>query len=213
MKKKAMAQAKKMAAFDVAAETVLADSVRDLDIEIATFGTSKTAVKTYLQEQYKSRLLLRNRVYNTIPIVSEFRQQVKPYALRMNPCPAPGGTKVSTNELISYLRRLLALMIKEDLQRPLQPTATPEDQKLVRQLPVISATFLNPESVRLKKLQESTVAAMAAPKDDPWFARLEQEYMGKILYDGGYYRVFRIQFVPNKGKHHTLTRTPPQTYS
>ena len=81
MNKKAMAQAKKMAAFDVAAETVLADSVRDLDIEIATFGTSKTAVKTYLQEQYKSRLLLRNRVYNTIPIVSEFRQQVKPYAL------------------------------------------------------------------------------------------------------------------------------------
>ncbi len=55
-------------------------------------------------------------------------------------------------------------MITEDLQRPLQPTATPEDQKLVRQLPVISATFLNPESVRLKKLQESTVAAMAAPK-------------------------------------------------
>ncbi len=92
---------------------------------------------------------------------------MKPYALRMNPCPAPGGNKVSTNELISYLRRLLALMITEDLQRPLQPTARPEDQKFVRQLPVISATFLNPESVRLKKLQESTVAAMAAPKDDP----------------------------------------------
>jgi hypothetical protein len=58
---------------------------------------------------------------------------------------------------------------------------------------------LNPESVRLKLLQESTVAAMAAPKDNPWFARLHEEYMGKILYDGGYYRVFMIQFVPNKG--------------
>jgi hypothetical protein len=53
-----------MAAFAAAAETVLADSVTDLENEIATFGTSKTAVKTYLQEQYKSRLLLRNEVYN-----------------------------------------------------------------------------------------------------------------------------------------------------
>ncbi len=46
MKKKARAHANKMAAFDVAAGTVLADSVTDLENEIATFGTSKTAVKT-----------------------------------------------------------------------------------------------------------------------------------------------------------------------
>jgi hypothetical protein len=40
---------------------------------------------------------------------------------------------------------------------------------------------------------------MASPKDKPIYNKLVDEYMGKILYDGGYYRVFSIQFVPNKG--------------
>jgi hypothetical protein len=32
--------------------------------------------------------------------------------------------------------------------------------------------------------------------------------MGKILYDGGYYRVFMIQFVPNKGNPNTCVPQP-----
>jgi hypothetical protein len=96
-------------------------------------------------------------------------------------------------------------MIGEDLLRPLEPTARPEDQKLVRQLPVISERYVNPESIRLKQLQEASVASMASPKDNPWFDLLQVEYMGKILYDGGYFRVFAIQFNPNKGPLISLT--------
>ncbi len=182
MQKKARSHANKMADFDVVAETMLAETVGALANEVASFGKAKIAVRTYLQERYKSRWLLRNGKYKTIPYDSEYQQKVKPYALRMNPFPSDGG-KVTTDMQITYLTKLLHLMIAEDFQRPLETTARPEDQQLVRRLPVLSEHHLNPESVRLKLLQESTVAAMAAPKDNPWFALLHEEYMGKILYD------------------------------
>ncbi len=86
----------------------------------------------------------------------------------------------------------------EDNLRPLEPAAKPEDAKLVRQLPVISEQYLNSSSTRLKKLQASTVAAMAQPKDNPWYTRLMETYLGKILWDGGHFRVIAIQYVPNK---------------
>jgi hypothetical protein len=91
-------------------------------------------------------------------------------------------------------------MIAEDNLRPLEPTARPEDAKLVRQSPVISEEFLNPSSTRLKKLQASTVAALAQPKDNPWYTSLMKTYLGKILWDGGHYRVIAIQYV-YKGKN------------
>ena len=160
-----------------------------------------------LKTPYKSRRLLRNGKYNTIPSTSKIRQRVKPYALRMNPFPNEEG-KITTDMQITYLTKLLHLMINEDLRRPFETTARPEDQKLVRRLPVLSEQHLNPESVRLKALQESTVAAMASPKDNPWIARLQEEYMGKILYDGGYFRAFMIRFVPNKGNPNTCTPLP-----
>jgi hypothetical protein len=104
---------------------------------------------------------------------------------------------------ISYLKRLLYyLMIDEDLQRPLEPQACAEDTQLVRRLPVISQTYLNLDFLRLKKLQEATVAAMAQPTDSPWYGKLKDEYLGKILYDQKtYYHVFAIQYVPNTGKN------------
>ena len=103
---------------------------------------------------------------------------------------------------ITYLKNLLYLMIAEDLKRPNEATAQASDAKLVRQLPVISDLFLNPRSLSLKNLQESRIAAMASPKDNPWFARLMEEYLGKILFDDGeYFRVFAIQFNPNKGRN------------
>ena len=93
-------------------------------------------------------------------------------------------------------------MIAEDLKRSLETTVRPEDTKLVRRLPVISEIFLNPESVRQKQMQEETVAALAQPKDNPWYAKLKDEYMGKILYDQkAFYRVFAILTYP------TLART------
>jgi hypothetical protein len=105
----------------------------------------------------------------------------------MNPLPTLGN-KININIQIAYLQKLLQLMIGEDLKRPLEPTARFDDQKLVRRLPVICERYVNPEPVRLKALQESTVATMASPNDNPWFALLQEEYMGKILYDGGYFR-------------------------
>jgi hypothetical protein len=89
-------------------------------------------------------------------------------------------------------------MMAEDAQRPLEPAAQPQEAKLVRNLPVISETFLNPKSTHLKKLQQDTVAALAQPKDNPWYTRLHEEYLGKILWDGGLYPVFAIQYNANK---------------
>jgi hypothetical protein len=201
MNAKARAQAKKMNAVDVALQTTLAETTTDLDSEIASFGNSKMAVRTFLQDQYKSRVLLRNGLYNTIPTASEFRMKNKPYKIRMNPHSTP-GKKSNTDGQIDYLRRLLHVMIAEDLARPLEPTVRPEDTQLVRRLPVISMKYLNPESSRLKKLQEDTVAAMSQPQDNPWYARLTAKYLGMILYDQkAYYRVIAIQYVANKGKN------------
>jgi hypothetical protein len=201
MKAKARAQSKKMDAVDVALHTTLATTCADLNCEIASFATSKLALRTYLQDQYKSRVLLRNGMYNTIPNDSEFCMKNKPYKLRMNPHPT-SGKKSNADGDIAYLTRLLHVMIAEDLQRPLEPTVCAQDTQLVRRLPVILVQYLNPESSRLKNLQEDTVAAMAQPQDNPWYARLAGAYLGKILLDQkAYYRVFAIQYVPNKGEN------------
>jgi hypothetical protein len=67
---RARTHAKKMMNFDVAVQTTLAETCSDLEDEMASFGKGKIALKTYLQEQFKSRKLLRNGTYNTIPIGS-----------------------------------------------------------------------------------------------------------------------------------------------
>ena len=67
---RARAHAKKMMNFDVAVQTTLAETYSDLEGEMASFGKGKIAFKMYLQEQFKSRKLLRNGTYNTIPLFS-----------------------------------------------------------------------------------------------------------------------------------------------
>ncbi len=42
---------------------------------------------------------------------------------------------------------------------------------------------------------------MAQPKENPWHSLLAQGYLAKILWDGGFYRVFDIQFNANKGRN------------
>ncbi len=180
-----------MNAVDVALQTTLVESRSALDGEIASFSKSKIMLRTFFQDQYKSRTLIRNSIYTSIPETSEFRMKQKPFKLRMNP-----------EMQITYLKRLLYVMIDEDRLRPMEPTVGAENTQLVRRLPVISQAYLNPESVRLKKLQEATVAALAQPTDNPWYAKLVHEYMGKILYDQkAFYRVFAIQYVPNTSKN------------
>jgi hypothetical protein len=140
MNAKARSQAKKMENVDSALETTLAETRNDLEGEIFSFGNAKGALRTYLQEQFKTRELLHFGKYNTIPLMSDFRSRAKPYALRMNPSPVM-GVKISTDMQITYLKNLLFAMIKEDLQRPLETTARPEDTQLVQRLPVISEMF------------------------------------------------------------------------
>jgi hypothetical protein len=197
---KARAQAKKMNAVDVALTTTLAETTTDLDEEITFYRNSKGALRTYLQDRYKSRKFIHNGIYPSIPEVSEFRSSTKPFKLRMNPDPS-SGTKVTTDMQISHLKRLLYLMISEDRERPLQATVGHGDTQLVRRLPVIAHAYMNPLSTRLKKLQETTVQNMSLSKENPLYDQIHKAYMGKILYDGGYYRVISIQFVPNKGKN------------
>jgi hypothetical protein len=67
MQAKAKAQAKKMNAVDIALETTLCDTSTALNGEIASFGASKMSLLTFLQDQYRSRLLLQNGLYKTIP--------------------------------------------------------------------------------------------------------------------------------------------------
>jgi hypothetical protein len=204
MADKAKAQATKMNKLDVALETTLAESRNELDNELQSFGTAKIAKLNYLEEQYKSRKVLRNGIYLSIPPASVYRSHKKPYPLRMKPHPSP--TKVTTTmDRINYLRKLLLLMITEDLARPLERNGLLQDKHIVRRLPVVSHVYINPVSVRLKTEQEARVAAMAAPEDNPWLAKLHAEYVGKILYDGGYFRVFDVLYVPNKGSR---TRFP-----
>ncbi len=102
-------------------------------------------MKIFLQEQYKSRISLRDGVYNAIPVGFEYRSKTKLYRLRMNPFPTEGKMHGYDTQ-ITYLKSLLYIMMAEDAQRPLEATAQPQDAKLVRTLPVISETYLNPRS-------------------------------------------------------------------
>jgi hypothetical protein len=199
--KKAQLHANKMMDLDVAVQTKLAKTVTELDGEIASYENRKGALKSYLQNQFKSRKILRNGVYLTIPVGSEYRAKKKPYALRMNPFPRDGKTTSNDTQIIAYMKGLLYIMMAEDSKRPMETTAQSEDAKLVRNLPVISEAYLNPRSRHLKKLQQATVAALAQPKDNPWYTRLHEAYIGKILWDGGLYRVFAIQYNANKGRN------------
>ena len=157
-----------MDSYDADVETPLAESRRALDGEITSFGTAKIAFKTYLIEQVKSRKLLHFGIYKSIGLTSPFRSAAKPYAIRLNPNSKP-GVKITTDMHITYLKDLLYVMIAEDLQRPNAATARPEDNKLVRRLPTISQIFLNPESLRLKRLQEvsPTLTLTLNPKSRP----------------------------------------------
>jgi hypothetical protein len=64
---------------------------------------------------------------------------------------------------------------------------------------VVSHVYVNPVAVRLKAEQKARVKQLAAPEDNPWLAQLHQAYVGKILYDNGYFRVFDALYVPNTG--------------
>ena len=96
MRDKTRAKAKKLDNFDAAVETPLADIRSALDAEVASYGKSKGALRTYLQEQFKSRKLLHFGIYRSIPLQSEYRSKAKPYPLRMTPEPAV-GTKITTD--------------------------------------------------------------------------------------------------------------------
>ena len=122
----------------------------------------------------------------------------KPFKLRMEPHKPTSGT-LKTTDKIAYLTTLLRLMILEDNARSSEPTIAVEDTGIVRRLPVLNEQFLNPLSRRLKKEQEIDIARKMAPTDNPFLTNLQAEWVGKILYDGGFYRVIAIQYVPNTG--------------
>jgi hypothetical protein len=111
MNVKARAQAKKMNAVDVALQTTLAETRSALDGEIASFSNSKITLRTFLQDQYKSRTLIRKSIYSSIPEASEFCMKKKPFRLRMNPHPTPGKKITADMQITYYLKRLLYLMI------------------------------------------------------------------------------------------------------
>jgi hypothetical protein len=90
--------------------TSLAESHAELEDDLQSFGTGKIARLKYLEEQYKSRKLLRNGIYLSIPTTSMYRSTAKPYPLRMKPHPDP-TRKTTTMDCITYLHTLLQLMM------------------------------------------------------------------------------------------------------
>ncbi len=111
------------------------------------------------------------------------------------------GEKITTKNKVQYLTSLLQIMMVEDLGRLNEPNVEVEDTGLVRRLPVLTTHFLNPLSTRLKREQESDIARKLASTDEPWLTKLHAEWVGKVLYDGGYYRVVDILYVHNKGNN------------
>jgi hypothetical protein len=193
-----------MNAVDVALTTTLAETTTDLDEEITSFGNSTGALRTYLQDQYKSRKFIHNGIYHStsIPEVSEYRSSTKPFKLRMNPDPGT-GTKVTTDMQISHLKRLMYLMISEDRERPLHATVGHGDTQLIRRLPVIAHAYMNPVSTRLKQLQKTTVRNMSLPKDNPLYDQLHKAYMGKICTTEATTASLPSSSFPTKGKTFT----------
>jgi hypothetical protein len=193
--KSARLQAQRMENFDKASETQLARTIQELRDEIQSYGLAKGALLKYLKDQYSARILLRDGDYSTIPQQSEYRMKKKPFKLRMEPHKPPVGT-LTTSDRLRYLSSLLEVMMTEDLARAAEQTVTVEETGLVRRLPVISTSYVNPVSVRLKRLQETEIAQKMAPTDNPWLSTLEAAWVGKILYDGGYFRVVKVQSNP-----------------
>ncbi len=123
--------------FDEAMETTLAKSFADVNAELQSFGRAKGAKLKYLQAQYKSGIVIRRGVYLSIPTPSEYRSKSKAFKLRMQPHQNTVG-KTTTSDSIAYHLELLRLMMIEDELRPVQPTITPEDNTIVRRLPIVS---------------------------------------------------------------------------
>jgi hypothetical protein len=92
-------------------------------------------------------------------------------------------------------------MLAEDLQRPLEPTVRLEDTQLVRRLPEISVAYLNPESIKLKNLQEATVASLAQLKIIPGFQDSRTNTWERYCVTGRLIIASAIQYVPNTGKN------------
>ena len=126
--------------------------------------------------------------------------KTKPFKLRME-LHKPTSETVTSGDKVNYLTSLLKLMITEDLSRQDLPTVDAEETGLVRRLPVIAPQFANPLSLRLKRLQDADIAKQMAPTDNPWLTSLQEAWVGKILYDGGYFRVLNVQYVPNKNNN------------
>jgi hypothetical protein len=122
----------------------------------------------------------------------------KPFKLRMEPH-KPNSGSLKTSDKIEYFTSLLRLMILEDIGRSSAPTIAVEDTGLIRRLPVLNVKFLNPLSRRLKSEQETDITRKMSPTDNPFLTKLQAEWVGKILYDGGFYRIIAIQYVPNTG--------------
>ena len=67
-----------MAEYDMANTTTFANTQQELDNEMESYGNAMGYVLKYLQEQFKSRKLLRNGLYETIPTTSKFRSTPTP---------------------------------------------------------------------------------------------------------------------------------------
>jgi hypothetical protein len=92
MNEKARAHAKKVMNFDDAVQASLAETGSDLEGKIASFGKGQMALKMYLQQQFKSRKLLRN-IWNIQHCTCRVRVSLQSKtisSLRMNTHPVDG---------------------------------------------------------------------------------------------------------------------------
>jgi hypothetical protein len=89
----------------------------------------------------------------------------KPFQLRMEPHKPTNG-KLTMADKLEHLMSPLPLMIIEDLSRRAEPTVEVEDTGLVRRLPVLNETYLNPQPTVTTEDQTGTRNA-CCPEDVP----------------------------------------------
>jgi hypothetical protein len=198
-KKKAVGQAQKK---DTAHSIKLITSVKDLRVNLEA-KNSKGARMALVSQQFRARLTGRATLfsYSQTAIGDQYRivaQNSKP--LKKTPS--------NDEDSLSYLTRLVELMITDDVKEGRYTAARLEEAQaigvtLARDLPVISKEYTSAFSIALKEKAKEEAKALMVVEDDPVLVNLIDTYVGAVFFDkddGNTYEVRVVQYDEKAGK-------------
>ena len=171
---------------NAAGEVILCNTATQMHAELAACASKKSKLK-FLKGQMDCRLEFHKRKYDSIG--TQYRVKAGG-RLRKK---APGGDE---RDEVQYLSDLMALMIEVDSGRDCSDL--PSEQRLVRELPVLSSQHTSALSLNLKIEQQVRVHAEACPHDDPLGLKYHDAYVGKLMRDEG--KTYKIVSVNTNDK-------------